>query len=229
MARSALKFDDATYAALLAAARDADAAHPHDNPAFLDAFFLKAWKVTHRIYGAQTYLRFIAQAGVTRRPSAGTVQKAIARARAVYEVPAVPPPGSPLSGGQSAWAQKLEQNQANALTLFHTIPGAHNPATDAAIDAADAQRRVRDLERENLELRARLVQMTVAAAYAHEALTIFAPQAIFSKSSVFRRVRASDARGKTTALLRRRGFETVRHRGVVCRFSGRWTPRSRMC
>ncbi|VVE01236.1 hypothetical protein PCO31111_02161 [Pandoraea communis] len=178
MARSALKFDDATYAALLAAARDADAAHPHDNPAFLDAFFVEAWKVTHRIYGAQTYLRFIAQAGVTRRPSASTVQKAIVRARAVYEVPAVPSLGSLLSAGQSAWVQKLEQNLASALTLFHTIPGAHNPATDAVIDAADAMRRVQDLERENLELRARLAQMTVAAAYAREALTVFAPQAI---------------------------------------------------
>ena len=53
MARSALKFDDGTYAALLAAARDADTAYPHDNPAFLDAFLSDAWLAAHRIYGAQ--------------------------------------------------------------------------------------------------------------------------------------------------------------------------------
>ncbi|MDR3398134.1 MAG: hypothetical protein P4M06_11295 [Pandoraea sp.] len=182
MARSALKFDDATHAALLAAARDADAAHPHNNPAFLDAFLADAWQAAHRIYGAQTYLRFVAQAGVTRRPSAGTVQKAIVRARAIYEVPAVPTFGSSLSVGQSIWAQKLEQNLARAMTLLDATPDARNPAGNGTTDAADAIRRVQHLERENLELRARLAQMTVAAAYAREALgetlTVFAPQAM---------------------------------------------------
>jgi hypothetical protein len=181
MARSALKFDDATYAALLAAARDADAAHPHNNPAFLDAFLASAWQAAHRIYGAQTYLRFVAQAGVTRRPSAGTVQKAIVRARAIYEVPAVPVFGASLSVGQSAWAQQLEQNLARAMTFLDAMPDARNPADDSATDVADAMRRVQHLERENLALRARLAQMTVAAAYAREALgetlTVFAPQA----------------------------------------------------
>ncbi|VVD71987.1 hypothetical protein [Pandoraea fibrosis] len=179
MARSALKFDDATYAALLAAARDADAAHPHNNPAFLDAFLADAWKAAHRIYGAQTYLRFIAQSGVTRRPSAGTVQKAIVRARAAYEISAAPTFGSSFSGGQSVWAQQLEHNLARAMTLLDGMPDAHNPAGDALTDVADAMRRVQHLERENLELRARLAQMTVAAAYAREALgetlTVFAP------------------------------------------------------
>ncbi|AKC70703.1 hypothetical protein [Pandoraea oxalativorans] len=101
MARSALQFDDATYAALLGAARDADAAHPHNNPAFLDAFLADAWKAARRIYGAQTYLRFMAQAGVTRRPSAGTVQKAIVRARSMYEVPVIPAFGGIPVAGQS--------------------------------------------------------------------------------------------------------------------------------
>ncbi|VVE87043.1 hypothetical protein [Pandoraea bronchicola] len=182
MARSALKFDDATYAALLAAARDADAAHPHDNPAFLDAFLADAWKAAHRIYGAQTYLRFVAQAGVTRRPSAGTVQKAIVRARAAYEVPAVPTFGSSLPGAQSVWAQKLEQNLARAMTLLGAMPDGDNTAGDAVTDVADAMRRVQHLERENLALRARLAQMTAAAAYAREALgetlTVFAPNAM---------------------------------------------------
>ena len=182
MARSALKFDDETYAALLGAARDADAAHPHNNPAFLDAFLSDAWKAAHRIYGAQTYLRFMAQAGVTRRPSAGTVQKAIVRARALYDVPVVPTLGALPAAGQSVWAQKLEQNLARAMTLLDAMPQSHAAPGDGATDVADAMRRVQHLERENLELRARLAQMTVAAAYAREALgetlTVFAPHVV---------------------------------------------------
>ncbi|VVE62326.1 hypothetical protein PCA31118_00974 [Pandoraea captiosa] len=190
MARSALKFDDATYAALLGAARDADAAHPHNNPAFLDAFLADAWKAAHRIYGAQTYLRFMAQAGVTRRPSAGTVQKAIVRARSIYETPLAPAFGALPATGGSVWAQQLEQNLARAMTLLDAMPESHNALGDGVADVADAMRRVQHLERENLELRARLAQMTVAAAYAREALgetlTVFAPHALQQASSLSR-------------------------------------------
>lgn len=180
MARSALKFDDGTYAALLAAARDADTAYPHDNPAFLDAFLSDAWLAAHRIYGAQTYLRFMAEAGVTRRPSAGTVQKAIDRARLTYEVPASQAFAAGAYASQSVRARQLEQNLARAISMLATLPESHPPTGDAVTDVADAMRRVRHLERENLALRARLAQMTVAAACAREALdetlTVFAPR-----------------------------------------------------
>ncbi|WP_353190845.1 hypothetical protein [Pandoraea pnomenusa] len=186
MARSALKFDDWTYASLLAAARDADTAHPHNNPAFLDAFLSGAWRAAHRIYGAQTYLRFMAEAGVTRRPSAGTVQKAIVRARITYEVPAVPAFGAMPTGAPTVWAQQFEQNLARAMNMLDAMPESHTRANDAVTDVADAMRRVQHLERENLELRARLAQMTVAAAYAREALgetlTVFAPHALHAGS-----------------------------------------------
>ncbi|VVD75510.1 hypothetical protein PCA20602_00830 [Pandoraea capi] len=189
MARSALKFDDATYAALLGAARDADAAHPHNNPAFLDAFLANAWKAAHRIYGAQTYLRFMAQSGVTRRPSAGTVQKAIVRARALFETPAIPAFGAMSGVGGAVWAQQLEQNLARAMTLLDAMPESHHALGDGA-DVADAMQRVHQLERENLELRARLAQMTVAAAYAREALgetlTGFTPHAMSQANNVGR-------------------------------------------
>ncbi|AKM32243.1 hypothetical protein AB870_22215 [Pandoraea faecigallinarum] len=190
MARSALKFDNATYAALLGAARDADTAHPHDNPAFLDAFLAHAWKAAHRIYGAQTYLRFMAQAGVARRPSAGTVQKAIVRARAIYETPVMPSFGALPSAGGGVWAQQLEQNLARAMTMLDAMPESHNAVGNGVTDVADAMRRVQHLERENLELRARLAQMTVAAAYAREALgetlTVFAPHAVQQAGSLGR-------------------------------------------
>ncbi|BET09804.1 hypothetical protein [Pandoraea sputorum] len=190
MARSALQFDDATYAALLGAARDADAAYPHNNPAFLDAFLTDAWKAARRIYGAQTYLRFMAQAGVTRRPSAGTVQKAIVRARALYEAPVIPAFGGISVAGHAVWAQQLEQNLARAMTLLDAMPASHGAVGDGVADVADAMRRVQHLERENLELRARLAQMTVAAAYAREALgetlTVFAPHVMQQASSLGR-------------------------------------------
>ncbi|VVE38501.1 hypothetical protein PIN31115_04011 [Pandoraea iniqua] len=180
MARSALKFDDATYAALLAAARDADTANPHNNPAFLDAFLHDAWSAAHRIYGAQTYLKLMGLAGVARRPSAGTVQKAIVRARTAYEMPAVPTSISSPANAHAVWAQQLEQNLARAMTLLDALPDGQLSLGHASADVADAMRRVQHLERENLELRARLAQMTVAAAYAREALgetlTGFAPQ-----------------------------------------------------
>jgi len=168
MARSALKFDDATYAALLAAARDADTANPHNNPAFLDAFLHDAWCAAHRIYGAQTYLKLMGLAGVARRPSAGTVQKAIVRARAAYEMPMAS--HSSPTNAHALWAQQLEQNLARAMTLLDALPDGHLPTGHASAEVADAMRRVQHLERENLELRARLAQMTVAAAYAREAL-----------------------------------------------------------
>lgn len=187
MARSALTFDDATYAALLAAARDADTANPHNNPAFLDAFLHDAWRAAHRIYGAQTYLKLMGLAGVARRPSAGTVQKAIVRARAVYEMPMAQSHTSQPTNAHALWAQQLEQNLARAMTLLDALPDGHMPTGHASAEVADAMRRVQHLERENLELRARLAQMTVAAAYAREALgetlTGFTPQSLASHAT----------------------------------------------
>lgn len=170
MARSALKFDDATHAALLTAARDADAAHPNSNPEFLDTFLSGAWLAARRIYGAQTYLRLMAQAGVTRRPSAGTVQKAIVRMRTMYEAPlAVPLRGQPRST-QPVWTPQMEWNLARSMSLLDVIPESSNLTNAGEADVVNATRRALQLERENLELRARLAQMTVAATYAHEAL-----------------------------------------------------------
>lgn len=66
------------------------------------------------------------------------------------------------------------------MTLLDALPDGQLSLGHASADVADAMRRVQHLERENLELRARLAQMTVAAAYAREALgetlTGFAPQ-----------------------------------------------------
>lgn len=173
MSRSPLSFDDTTLAALLGAARDANAAHPHDNPAFLDMFLHAAWQAARRLYGAQTYLRLMAQAGVTRRPSAGTVQKAIVRARAVFEIP----PGNlfrvPNGAMSPTWALQLEHNLSQAMQLLDVLPQ-HDVVTPARPDvgdtSVDAVRRMAQLERENLLLRTQLLQMTVAAACARQAL-----------------------------------------------------------
>ncbi|AKC70704.1 hypothetical protein [Pandoraea oxalativorans] len=76
------------------------------------------------------------------------------------------------------------------MTLLDAMPESHGTASDGVTDVADAMRRVQHLERENLELRARLAQMTVAAAYAREALgetlTVFAPHAVQQASGLGR-------------------------------------------
>lgn len=184
MARSALRFDDATQDALLNAARTADAAHPHDNPAFLDAFLHDAWQAARRVYGAQTYLRLMAQAGVTRRPSAGTVQKAIVRARTAFDGP----PALWAAAGQqppdldTCWTCYFERNLARVLSMLDPVPACDGarltthgmvgpmPLSVVAPAPAGADERVQALERENRELRAKLAQMAMAAAKARQAL-----------------------------------------------------------
>lgn len=71
---------------IMAAIRAAHQSHPSDNDRFLDALIAQIAAVTGRLYGQSTYDRLIRSTlgveHVTRRPSAPTIQKAIARAQA---------------------------------------------------------------------------------------------------------------------------------------------------
>ncbi|EIM93896.1 hypothetical protein WQE_47714 [Paraburkholderia hospita] len=86
MARAALKWRDDALRAILRAIESAHRTYPDDNERFLDTLIAEITTVTGRIYGQSTYDRLIRTAldsqSIKRRPSAPTVQKAIARAQA---------------------------------------------------------------------------------------------------------------------------------------------------
>lgn len=80
MARPALHFSNEQQQRILEAIRRLDIAFPHDNAVFLDELIDAVHAVTRRIYGARRYSQWLAEAGVTRRPSNMTLQKAVNRA-----------------------------------------------------------------------------------------------------------------------------------------------------
>ena len=96
MSRPRLSWPDEQLREIMDAlvARDRD--FPLDNARFLDSLVDDVRAVTGRLYGATTYVRLLrdlsAMTGVTRCPSAPTIQKAIARAQALS-----PTRGGPVS------------------------------------------------------------------------------------------------------------------------------------
>jgi hypothetical protein len=86
MARAALKWRDDALRTMLQAIESAHHTYPDDNDLFLDTLIAEITTVTGRIYGQSTYDRLIRTTldsqRIKRRPSAPTVQKAIARAQA---------------------------------------------------------------------------------------------------------------------------------------------------
>ncbi|AJP57553.1 hypothetical protein UC34_12155 [Pandoraea vervacti] len=170
MPRSSPHFDDATLNLLYAAARQADAAHRDSNTAFLDQFIRDALRTTHRLHSAQTYLRVLAGAGIERLPSAGTVQRAITRARTGTASETGDPGGL---GMRAAAQQTLAQHVARVMALL-SPDGSGLQAIDHAgeppFDAADAYRRLQRLEGENRALRVRAEELTAMLMAARVAL-----------------------------------------------------------
>lgn len=169
MPRTSPSFDDVTLGLLHAAARQAAATHRESNTAFLDQFIRDANATTHRLHSAQTYLRLLKGAGIERLPSAGTVQRAITRARAETTVTTVPP-----EPGMRAVAQHtLAQHVARVMALL-SPDGAGFPIPDYTgehpFDAADAYRRLQRLEGENRALRVHAEELTAMLMAARVAL-----------------------------------------------------------
>lgn len=177
MPRSSPRFDDVTLGLLHAAARQADAAHRDSNTAFLDQFIRDAVSATHRLHSAQTYLRVLAGAGLERLPSAGTVQRAITRARVdasgsgISGAPGVVDPMGP--GMRAAAQQTLAQHVARVMALL-SPDGSGLQVRDLAVeppfDVADAYRRLQRLEGENRALRVRAEELTAMLMAARVAL-----------------------------------------------------------
>ncbi|MCO5400589.1 DNA-binding protein [Ralstonia soli] len=81
MARPGLHFSSEQQQRIVEAIRRLDVAFPHDNAVFLDEVIEAVHAVTRRVYGARRYVQWLAEAGVRRRPSNTTLQKAVDRAR----------------------------------------------------------------------------------------------------------------------------------------------------
>lgn len=81
MARPGLHFSPEQQQRIVEAIRRLDVAFPHDNAVFLDEVIEAIHSVTRRVYGARRYGQWLVEAGVSRRPSNTTLQKAVDRAR----------------------------------------------------------------------------------------------------------------------------------------------------
>jgi len=81
MARPGLYFSAEQQQRIVEAIRRLDIAFPHDNAVFLDEVIEAVQAVTRRIYGVRRYVQWLAEAGVRRRPSNTTLQKAVDRAQ----------------------------------------------------------------------------------------------------------------------------------------------------
>lgn len=109
MARTALGWPDHEMRAIMGAIRDAHQRHPSENDRFLDTLIAQIAAVTGRLYGQSTYDRLIRSTlgleHLTRRPSAPTIQKAIARAQAS---------GAPAAAGRTALERPLAHSEGAA-------------------------------------------------------------------------------------------------------------------
>ena len=81
MARPGLYFSAEQQQRIVEAIRRLDIAFPHDNAVFLDEVIEAVQAVTRRVYGVRRYVQWLAEAGVHRRPSNTTLQKAVDRAQ----------------------------------------------------------------------------------------------------------------------------------------------------
>lgn len=82
MARPSQQFSDEQLRQIAEAICQLDVAFPHDNGIFLDEVIDAVRQITRRVYGARRYGNWLVDAGISRRPSNTTLQKAVDRARA---------------------------------------------------------------------------------------------------------------------------------------------------
>lgn len=157
-------------------ARDRD--FPLDNARFLDSLVDDVRAVTGRLYGATTYVRLLrdlsAMTGVTRCPSAPTIQKAVARAQALAPTHSGPAretgdaPALDMHSLRRMLEPMLRETVAPLLAQQVTlVAGRQDDAPAIGAEStlrlqlaeaalADAHARIRRVEEENARLRREL-------------------------------------------------------------------------
>jgi len=166
MARPGLHFSTEQQQRIVEAIRRLDIAFPHNNAVFLDEVIDAVHVVTRRIYGARRYAQWLADAGVHRRPSNTTLQKAVDRARAREDmgglateaVEAWPIPWAPAEMGTLAAGSAREARDRVASRSIGA-PGAGGEWMEARIRAEVAERALEHEAARNRQLQAAMADL----------------------------------------------------------------------
>lgn len=169
MARPGLHFSTEQQLRIVEAIRRLDVAFPHDNAVFLDEVIEEVQAVTRRVYGARRYVQWLAEAGVRRRPSNTTLQKAVDRARGRNEatsgvaIDAVEPWPIPLSlaetGTLSAAGHSAREERNRIASRAIGAPGAGAEWMEARIRAEVAERALEHEAARNRQLQAAMADL----------------------------------------------------------------------
>ncbi|NMV37924.1 DNA-binding protein [Ralstonia insidiosa] len=170
MARPGLHFSPEQQSQIVDAIQRLDVAFPHDNAVFLDEVIEAIHVVTRRVYGARRYAQWLAEAGVQRRPSNTTLQKAVDRARGRGDTSAGPAADA-VSPWPIPWAH-AETGTPQALTGHSAreerdrvasraigAPGAGAEWMEARIRAEVAERALEHEAARNRQLQAAMADL----------------------------------------------------------------------
>ncbi len=169
MARPGLQFSTEQQQRIVEAIRRLDVTFPHDNAVFLDELIDAVQAVTRRIYGARRYVQWLAEAGVGRRPSNTTIQKAVDRARRRGESGGVtteavepwPIPWAPAETGtlRPATDRAAREERDRVASRAIGAPGAGAEWMEARIRAEVAERALEHEAARNRQLQAAMADL----------------------------------------------------------------------
>lgn len=169
MARPSQQFSKEQLRQIAEAIHQLDVAFPHDNGIFLDEVIDAVRQITRRVYGARRYANWLADAGVGRRPSNTTLQKAVDRARGRGEggsdvlaetVEPWPIPWAPAETGthiERPARPTLDRVASRAIGIGS--PGAGAEWMEARIRADVAERALEHEVARNRQLQAAMVDL----------------------------------------------------------------------
>ncbi|WP_247568519.1 DNA-binding protein [Ralstonia solanacearum] len=218
MARPSQQFSDEQLRQITEAIRQLDVAFPHDNGVFLDEVIDAVLQITRRVYGARRYGNWLVDAGISRRPSNTTLQKAVDRARGRVEGGAVALTDRvepwPISWVPAETGTRTERSVRATRDLVASraigSPGAGAEWMEARIRADVAERalehevaRNRQLQAAVVDLERRLGEALVSAPIAAPGLTGETLQRLQQTFETFSRLEgAADALAGTERFLR---------------------------
>lgn len=167
MARPGLHFSTEQQQRIVEAIQRLDVAFPHDNAVFLDEVIEAVLTVTRRVYGARRYAQWLVEAGVRRRPSNTTLQKAVDRARGRSDTPsslateAVEPWPIPWPHAEMGTLEQVSARRERDRVASRAIgaPGAGAEWMEARIRAEVAERALEHEAARNRQLQAAMADL----------------------------------------------------------------------
>ncbi|WP_296223785.1 DNA-binding protein [Ralstonia sp. UBA689] len=167
MARPGLRFSTEQQQRIVESIRRLDVAFPHDNAVFLDEVIEAVHTVTRRVYGARRYAQWLVEAGVSRRPSNTTLQKAVDRARGRGDAlgsqgtEAVEPWPIPWTHAEMGTHERVSAREERDRVASRAIgaPGAGAEWVEARIRAEVAERALEHEAARNRQLQAAMADL----------------------------------------------------------------------